>query len=499
MAKTYIDTVKYLIYADVEVDGTVDKPDVVGAIFGQTEGLLGEELDLRDLQKNGRIGRIEVDLRPRGGKTTGVVKIPSSLDMVETCIIGAAIETVERVGPCEAKIVIGKVEDTRSIKREKLIERSKGLLRTLINTEIPESQEISEMVREEVKAAEIATYGKDRLPSGPGINKAEAVILVEGRADVVNLLKKDLANVVAIGGAKVTPTILEVTREKEITVFLDGDRGGDMILRELTQAGADIDFVARAPAGKEVEELTRKEIMKCLKNKIPYEQEGKGGAVVPIPSQRNEVMPHTYQDAREEYDRKRRQQQQYEQRSQRPPQPPQRYERVEQQYVRDEQEEKPAYSERRERSEEKPRFKAEERVQPPVSEPELTSEEKVVLEAEVPKPREHKHEEHAQESAPSGKKVSRDDLESELRSLAKTLKARFYNNEFVLMKELPVRDVIKTLEEVQGIHAIVFDGIVTQRLVDLAESKGVAVLVGGKMGNVNKKPTKLELVIPSSK
>ena len=99
MAKTYIDTVKYIIYADTEVDGMVDKPDVVGAIFGQTEGLLGEELDLRDLQKNGRIGRIEVDMSPRGGRTMGQIKIPSSLDMVETCIIAAAVETVERVGP----------------------------------------------------------------------------------------------------------------------------------------------------------------------------------------------------------------------------------------------------------------------------------------------------------------------------------------------------------------------------------------------------------------
>ncbi|MEM4272431.1 MAG: DNA primase DnaG [Candidatus Bilamarchaeaceae archaeon] len=485
MAKTYIDTVKYLIYADVEVDGTVDKPDVVGAIFGQTEGLLGEELDLRDLQKNGRIGRIEVDLRPKGGKTTGMVKIPSSLDMVETCIIGAAIETVERVGPCEAKITIGKVEDTRSIKREKLVERSKELLRTLINTEIPESQEISDMVREEVKAAEISTYGKDRLPAGPGIGKAETVILVEGRADVVNLLKKDLPNVVAIGGAKVTQTILDLTREKEITVFLDGDRGGDMILRELAQAGADIDFVARAPTGKEVEELTRKEIMKCLKNKIPFEQES-GKGVVPIPSQRNEVMPHTYQEAREEYDRRRRQ---YEQRqlAQRPAQ--QRREEWEQ-HARERADmgERPAA-----RSEEKPEVHAEIKG-------ELAPEEKVILEAEVQKPA-AVEESAGRQEVPSqeSKKVTREELENELKALSKTLKARFYDSGFTLMKELPVRDVIKTLEEVQGIHAIVFDGIVTQRLVDLAESKGVAVLVGGKMGNVAKKPAKLELIIPSSK
>lgn len=462
MAKTYIDTVKYLIYAEVDVDGMVDKPDVVGAIFGQTEGLLGEDLDLRDLQKNGRIGRIEVDLKPRSGRTRGVIKVPSSLDMVETCIIGAAIETVERVGPCEANIKISQVEDTRNIKRDKLIERSKGLLRTLINTEIPESQEISDMVREEVKAAEITSYGRDKLPSGPGIGRAEAVILVEGRADVVNLLKKDLSNVVAIGGAKVPPTIIEITKEKEATVFLDGDRGGDMILRELLQAGADIDFLARAPAGKEVEELTRKEVMKCLKNKLPFEQEAKN-VNAPIPSNRNTVMPsYSQPPARVEPRREQTPE----------PRPEQRNDR---------RKKRESIVERVEREAAKVKASIREETPP-----------KIEKEPVPAKP------EEKVEEAPA-KKLSKEALSDELKSLSKTLKARFYNENYEMIKELPVREVIKSIEEVKGIHAIVFDGIVTQRLVDLAESKGVQVLVGGKMGNVGKKPTKLELVIPSKK
>ncbi len=52
---------KYLIVANVEVQGTVEKYDIIGALFSQTEGLLGNELDLRELQMNGRIGRIEVE------------------------------------------------------------------------------------------------------------------------------------------------------------------------------------------------------------------------------------------------------------------------------------------------------------------------------------------------------------------------------------------------------------------------------------------------------
>jgi DNA primase len=397
-------------------------------------------------------------MRPRSGKTRGIIKIPSSLDMVETCIIGAAVETVERVGPCEARIKISKVEDTRNLKREQLINRSKSILRTLINNEMPESQEISDMVREEVKAAEITTYGRDKLPSGPGIGRAEEIILVEGRADVVNLLKKDLPNVVAIGGAKVLPTVITLTKEKEVTIFLDGDRGGDMILRELVSAGADIDFLARAPAGKEVEELTRKEVMKCLKNRVPFEQEGRANA--PIPSGRNEVMPTYPSHNRREQDRGRR-----------APQQPQRLQKE----------------------------PARENAQREVVEK--------IVEAEPPQKREDTPNEsrgrgavQKKEDGPEqARKLSREDLENELKELSKTLKARLYDKDFGLIKELSVREVIKSIEETEGIHAIVFDGIVTQRLVDLAENKGVAILVGGKMGNVSKKPTKLELVIPSSK
>ncbi|MDD5023256.1 MAG: DNA primase DnaG, partial [Candidatus ainarchaeum sp.] len=244
MGKTYIDTVKYLIYANVEVEGIVDKPDIVGAIFGQTEGLLGDELDLRDLQKNGRIGRIEVERdKERNGATCAIIKIPSSLDMVETCIIAAALEAVDRVGPCEAKIVVSKVEDTRNVKRKKVVDKAKSLLKFLLDTEIPESREITESVREEVKKEEIVFYGPDKVPSGPGIDKVKEVIIVEGRADVLNLLKNDITNVVAMQGARVLPTILELTKKKEVTLFLDGDRGGDLILRSLVEAGAEIDFV----------------------------------------------------------------------------------------------------------------------------------------------------------------------------------------------------------------------------------------------------------------
>ena len=72
-------TPKYVIKASFEVEGVVEQPDVIGAIFGQTEGLFGPELDLHALQKSGRIGRIEIEMETKQDKTTGSIMVPTSL------------------------------------------------------------------------------------------------------------------------------------------------------------------------------------------------------------------------------------------------------------------------------------------------------------------------------------------------------------------------------------------------------------------------------------
>ena len=92
------DTTKYLIHIKIDIEGVVEKSDVIGAIFGQTEGLLGDDLDLRDLQRTGRIGRIDVQIEARKGLTKGAIHITSSLDKAETAILAASLETIERVG-----------------------------------------------------------------------------------------------------------------------------------------------------------------------------------------------------------------------------------------------------------------------------------------------------------------------------------------------------------------------------------------------------------------
>ncbi len=271
MAKISPVSAKYIIHAEIQIDGVVDRPDVIGAIFGQTEGLIGSELELRELQRSGRIGRIEVNLETKAGKTSGEIIIPSSLDKAETSIIGASLEIIERIGPCNAKITVKNIEDVRVSKRTMVVERAKELLKNMMDKTMPDSQELADEVAAAVRVMEIQTYGKDRLPAGPSIEESDEIIVVEGRADVVNLLKYGFKNVIAMNGSSVPDTIKELSKRKTITVFLDGDRGGDLNLRELI-ATSEIDFVARAPDGKEVEELTKKEIHKALRAKIAVEQ-----------------------------------------------------------------------------------------------------------------------------------------------------------------------------------------------------------------------------------
>ncbi|MCQ2070068.1 MAG: DNA primase DnaG, partial [archaeon] len=265
------DATKYLVKAKINADGIVDKPDVVGAIFGQTEGLLGDDLDLRDLQKSGRIGRIEVEVVSKGGKSDGIIYMSSSLDQVETVILAASLETIDRVGPCKANIKVLGIEDVRITKREKIMERAKELLGGLVEQAKGTSANLTQTIRESVQVDEITTYGKERCPAGPNVKSSDAIIIVEGRSDVINLLKAGIKNAVAVEGTNIPRSVQELSREKITTAFVDGDRGGELILRELFQT-SEIDFVARAPRAHEVEELSAKQLVKCLRNKVPGDQ-----------------------------------------------------------------------------------------------------------------------------------------------------------------------------------------------------------------------------------
>jgi len=264
------DTTKYLIRINLHAEGVVEKSDVVGAIFGQTEGLLGEDLDLRDLQRTGRVGRIDVQIASKKGETRGEILIASSLDRAETAILAASLETIDRVGPCVAHVSVEKIEDIRVTKRKMIVDRAKELLIDRFDEGSIDSTVLLDDVRESLRIEKVSEIGPDHIPAGPNVLESDAIIIVEGRADVITLLKYGIKNAVAVEGTKVPATIVELCQTKTATSFLDGDRGGELILRELLQV-ADIDYAAFAPRGRSVEDLSRKEVTKSLRNKVPVE------------------------------------------------------------------------------------------------------------------------------------------------------------------------------------------------------------------------------------
>src|SRR3990170_3269745 len=261
-------TIKYVIHAKFDIEGVVEKPDVIGAVFGQTEGLFGPELDLRELQKTGRIGRIEIDLHSKNDLTTGTIAIPTSLDRVSTALIAASIESINRVGPCSAKVTLDKIEDIREARRKVIIDRAKAILHKWNIESMPSVDEVYKQISNTLKLGKVEKYGPEELPAGPGLDSSKEIIVVEGRADIINLMRCGILNTVALEGAKVPESIKKLTKEKEATALLDGDRGGDLILKELMQV-TNVRYVGRAPRGKEIEECNCKEIAEALEARIP--------------------------------------------------------------------------------------------------------------------------------------------------------------------------------------------------------------------------------------
>ncbi len=266
MGKISPPSIKYIIKVKFETEGVVEKPDIIGAVFGQTEGLLGEDLELRELQKKGKIGRIEVDLETNDSKTTGVIEVPTSIDKAETTIIAAAVETIDRVGPTNAKFEIESIEDVRTSKRDYILERAKVLMKKL-SAQGPESGAMEQQILEHNKTAKVVDYGTELLAAGPDIDTSKEIIVVEGRADVVNLLRAGIKNSIAMNGTMLPKTIKDLSKEKEVTLFVDGDRGGILISKDAV-ATANIAYIARAPDGKEVEELMEKEINLALRARM---------------------------------------------------------------------------------------------------------------------------------------------------------------------------------------------------------------------------------------
>ncbi len=462
---------KYMVKAKINADGVVEKPDVVGAIFGQTEGLLGDDLDLRDLQKTGRIGRIEVEVTSRGGRSEGTVTMSSSLDQVETVLLASALETVDRVGPCKASIKVTSIEDVRISKREKVAGRARELLQELIVQSKGTSSDLIEDIRKTLQIEEIISYGKDKCPAGPNVKDSEAIIIVEGRSDVINCLKSGIKNAIAVEGTDIPKTVQELSRERVVTAFVDGDRGGELILKELFQV-AEVDFVARAPRAQEVEELTQKQLVKCLRNKIPAEQYMDMNHISVDHHAEEEEAPKPKREHNKDQDRRQ---------NNRPAddRPQQRKERFNTEaadrFKKKETEEKPEVEHKSEPVKEST----------PVVEKNIQVEEKPTrtLRAKRPTKRNDK--------ALTDEQIVYRDM---LAEMASTHNAKLLDAEKNVIKEIAVKSLANTLkEEGEGVDSIVFDGVISQRIVNVCEEKKIGTIVATRKGKVSKLPADMIL------
>lgn len=264
------EVLKYQVKISFKVDGVVEKPDIVGAIFGQTEGLFGPELNLNELQKTFKIGRIEITTKSEKGKTTGTVNIPMSTDISTAALIAASLETIDKVGPCTSTFTLDAIDDVRNIKKQQIADRAKEIVKNWATASVSESEEIHKDIQSSQIPEKITTFGKEKLPAGPTIRESDSIFVVEGRADVLVFLKAGVDNVVAVEGTKVPLSIIKLSKTKNLIAVLDGDRGGDMIKKELMQI-TNIKTVLRAPRGKEVEDLTPIEVKNLLENKrVPF-------------------------------------------------------------------------------------------------------------------------------------------------------------------------------------------------------------------------------------
>lgn len=390
--------VKYHVKLKFEVDGIVEKADIIGAIFGQTEGLLGPEMNLNELQKVSKVGRIEVNVDTKSNTTKGDALLPMSTDISTAALISAAIESIDKVGPFQGKFLLVGIDDIRAIKKKVIVDRAKKIIQEWATKTISEGEEMLRDVYDASKPGKLTSFGKAQLACGTGVFESPVIILVEGRADVINLLRAGFDNSIAIEGAKIDETIINLTTGKKVIAFLDGDRAADLILKEL-QGLVKIDKVLRAPTGKEVEECTPLEITEILKDVIEPTVEQ---YEVPIQHQKvGEKKSKTYENNNLSY-------------------------------------QEPSNSNNDEKLNDDPQITtAVKEVYPQINE---------------------------------------------------TLEAMILDKSMQVLLKVPVSEIIKRLDSLEGARFLVMDGIITQRLIDAAYRAGIEYIVGHRMAELKKSP-----------
>lgn len=412
--------VKYLVKLRFEVDGVVEKADMIGAIFGQTEGLFGPEMNLNELQKSWKVGRIEINLESKNDRTYGEILIPMSTDVSTAALIAAAVESVDKVGPCSARVELVTIEDVRASRRKQIVDRAKDIMKEWGSRTASEGENLLKDVQDSTKRARVVSYGVENLPAGPGVYTSEMVYIVEGRADVILFLRAGVENVVAVEGTSIPQSVIDLGRKKRLIAVLDGDRGGDLIEKELEQV-AKVERVLRAPHGKEVEDLTPVEVLQLIRGDAP-----------------------------------------------------QRGSRSE----RAERSERPERAERTDRGDRMERAERSERMEEP------------------PRREYREQRQRAQEPEPVAIQVP-EPLGSRIKeifpALNGTLEAVLLDEPLTEKGRFPISELVQKVDANSGVKFIIFDGIITQRLVDAAAKANVSGIIGHRVGDIRNLPDSLSV------
>ncbi|MDH5646099.1 MAG: DNA primase DnaG [Candidatus Heimdallarchaeota archaeon] len=425
MGNKYSDeTVKYKLIASISVEGIVEPSDIVGALFGQTEGLLDQELELKQLQRSGRIGRIDLDIENVSGSTKGKISIPSSLNQIETAIIAATLESVDRVGACICKIVLEEIKDVRVDKRSQIAKRAAEIMKQWDIDKQTDNLDISAVVEKDSKRGRIVNFGPDKLPAGPKIFDSSEIILVEGRADISNLMKMGITNTIAIEGTNVPQTIINLCKKRDTIALLDGDRGGDMILKELVLV-ADIKFVARAPFKREVEHLNIEQVQEALRNKVKLNKAN-------FLTEKTSVKD----------------------------------------FIKDNSKQSKSVKPKKEKIEKRSFLRR------GTTKPSDNGKQGKGRDSKYPK----KSENYTRESKP--KIVVSDFIKGVVDNTKQTFNAVFVNSNNEILDTIPSSKVYDVLKTAEGVDTLIIDGVITQRIVNVAKERSVKLIAGAVLSDL---------------
>ncbi|MEM2661217.1 MAG: DNA primase, partial [Nitrososphaeria archaeon] len=81
-----------------------------------------------------------------------------------------------------------------------------------------------------------------------------------------------------------------------------------------------------------------------------------------------------------------------------------------------------------------------------------------------------------------------------IKELKGTLEAVFFDEEGKTLARMPVGELAEKIKDISNAYYLVFDGIITQRILDLAEAKEIKVIIGDRISELAKIPVNIKVL-----